>query len=46
MQRRIWRVPQPIPALSTAAKTRIMLESFGLTYVRPPRWPSQPEPRS
>jgi hypothetical protein len=35
MQRRIWRVPQPIPALSTAAKTRIMLESFGPTYVKP-----------
>jgi ubiquinone biosynthesis protein len=34
MQRWIWRVPQPIPALSPAAKTRIMLESLGPTYVK------------
>jgi hypothetical protein len=35
MQRWIWRVPQPVPARSSAAKTRIMLESLGPTYVKP-----------
>jgi ubiquinone biosynthesis protein len=33
-QRWIYRVPEPIPALSSAAKTRIMLESLGPTYVK------------
>jgi ubiquinone biosynthesis protein len=34
MQGWIYRVPQPVPALSPAAKTRIMLESLGPTYVK------------
>jgi hypothetical protein len=31
----IWHVPQPVPTRSSAAKTRIMLESLGPTYVKP-----------
>lgn len=34
MQRWIYRVPERIPALSTATKTRVMLESLGPTYVK------------
>jgi ubiquinone biosynthesis protein len=34
MQGWIYRVPQLVPALSPAAKTRIMLESLGPTYVK------------
>jgi len=34
MQRWIYRVPGPIPALSAAVKTRVMLESLGPTYVK------------
>ena len=34
MQRWIYRVPGPVPALSPAVKTRVMLESLGPTYVK------------
>ena len=34
MQRWIYRVGEPIPALSPAVKTRVMLESLGPTYVK------------
>ena len=34
MQRWIYRVGEPIPALSAAVKTRVMLESLGPTYVK------------
>ena len=34
MQRWIYRVPGPVPALSSAVKTRVMLESLGPTYVK------------
>ena len=34
MQRWIYRVPEPIPALSPAVKTRVMLEGLGPTYVK------------
>ncbi len=34
MQRWIYQVPEPIPALSDATRTRIMLEGLGPTYVK------------
>ena len=34
MQRWIYKVPGPVPALSSAVKTRVMLESLGPTYVK------------
>ena len=34
VQRWIYRVPEPIPALSPAVKTRVMLEGLGPTYVK------------
>src|SRR5215469_1385807 len=34
MQHWIYKVPGPVPALSPATKTRVMLESLGPTYVK------------
>jgi ABC1 atypical kinase-like domain len=34
LQRWIYQVPEPVPALSPATKTRVMLESLGPTYVK------------
>jgi ubiquinone biosynthesis protein len=34
MQHWIYKVPGPVPALSPAVKTRVMLESLGPTYVK------------
>ncbi|HYN74869.1 MAG TPA: hypothetical protein VEV13_01590, partial [Candidatus Limnocylindria bacterium] len=34
MQRWVYQVPEPIPQLTGAARTRVMLEGLGPTYVK------------